>query len=316
MSPKPDPANYDTEDEESILEQSGEQQIFAEILKSLGIVQGINEKSKALDREVLLALVELKNLEIKKEIEKLKSENLDRIDSIFAKLSYSNLPSEVILRLIDNPVYVTESKPEHISPPMRKQHQAPAVPRMSQESSPTRVQTAVQITPPRTQHHQNFNTLHSRKSSQSLPQVTGQRPLPLQTQQQTLAPIPPLNSRHAPNGSMKYYFPTHGIMPGNSQNMQYYPSPFPPQIPEQVPEQIPEHYSMNMAAPQFQYPLRQPQIANTRLGHKRSHSAMTVPEMSTFTVTRGNQPEFPITDSAKASAKVSFLINTPKNPPR
>lgn len=61
MSSRIDTNEYDTEDEESILQQNVDDSLYAEVMKSLGINYGSNgEKPKPIDRELLLQLVELK----------------------------------------------------------------------------------------------------------------------------------------------------------------------------------------------------------------------------------------------------------------
>lgn len=110
--------------------------------------------------------------------------------------------------------------------------------------------------------------------------------------------------------SVKYFFPpppTQEMSPNSAYNktVLYYPQRYPPGPNEYGPS--------NGVNPAYKQAADMP---SARMGHKRSYSAMTVPEMRTFTVRGGEQSDFTEIDNSKRSGKVSFLINTPKNPPR
>lgn len=325
--------DYDTEDEESTLQQPPDEGFYREIMKNLGLAPSSgSEGSKIPDRDLLIRLIELKRIESAKEVEKLKSENLDKLDRLLIKISALNLPTEVILSLIESPSGQLESNLERIGI-------MPMHPPSNQIAYSDNVRGWSQVTPPQTQTQlpqQSSATVqsqiphgyHSRTLSHPIELMPSIQKPNQTTQQQMQQKLPPpivnagAQQSYSPlpslgGSQLKYHFPppapgpagvSSDVSPNSSVNNRtvlYYPSRYPGQIsyynPQNIPPPIYEQAS---------------NLPNSRLGHKRSHSAMTVPEMSTFTIRRNDPNEIVNLDPAKKSGKVSFLINTPKNPPK
>ncbi|CDO95539.1 unnamed protein product [Kluyveromyces dobzhanskii CBS 2104] len=343
MSSRIDTNEYDTEDEESMLQQSVDENLYSEIMKSLGINYGISgERPKFIDRDLLLQLVELKKVEAGKEMQRLKSENLNKLDAILAKINTLNLPSEVILTLI-------ESSPGQLESNLERIGIMPLVPANGQLSSPKQLQSWPQVTPPQTQMQPN-QVLHGQLPPQVPNQFTSQQSLPQPSPQAPPQFVASYHSRTisqpvemmttAPNPIQQQHLPPPILQPGGQQQFGPLPSLGGPQInynfpPAPIPSDTSPKLSASNNRTGFYYPQRYQRPANygsqnipppiyeqlgplpnSRMGHKRSYSAMTVPEMSTFTIRRSEPNEALNVDGSRKSAKVSFLINTPKNPPK
>lgn len=355
MSSRIDTNEYDTEDEESILQQNVDDSLYAEVMKSLGINYGSNgEKPKPIDRELLLQLVELKKKEIGTDLERLKAENLNKLDMILTKITALNLPSEVILALV-------ESSPGQLESNLERIGVVPLVPANGQLTSPKQLRNWPQVTPPQTQAQpplqavqsqippliqqsqfspqslpqappqgppQFVPTYHSRTLSQPVELMTSlqkpnQQPLLQQQQQQQRQQLPP---PMLPPGGQQQFCP----LPSLSGSQMKYNFPPPPMPPDASPNASLSNNRTGLYYPQrYQRPIsygsqnippaiyeQVPPLPNYRMGHKRAHSAMTVPEMSTFTIRRNEPNEMLEIDGSKKPGKVSFLINTPKNPPK